>query len=110
VRGRAGAPAPAADIDASSRIGAVTLYSDAAVVTRTAEVDLPAGASRLVFHALPGAIYPDSLRASGEGDQKFLLGAIATKRRLYTLRTMANRNTIGTAFINWHTNEFQRPP
>jgi hypothetical protein len=55
----AAAPALAADIDAASRIDAVTLYPDAAVVTRTAEVDFPAGSNRLIFHALPGAIYPD---------------------------------------------------
>jgi uncharacterized protein (TIGR02231 family) len=76
----AAAPALAADIDAASRIDAVTLYPDAAVVTRTAEVDLPTGTSRLIFHALPGAIYPDSLRVNGESDQKMLLGAIESKK------------------------------
>jgi uncharacterized protein (TIGR02231 family) len=76
----AATPALAADMDAVSRIDAVTLYPDAAVVTRTAKVDLPAGTSRLVFRALPGAIYTDSLRVSGEGDQKILLGAIETKK------------------------------
>ena len=74
------APALAVDIDAASRIDAVTLYRDVAVVTRTAEVDVPLGASRLVFHALPGAIYAVSLRVSGEGDRKILLGAIETNK------------------------------
>ena len=73
-------PALAAEIDAASRIDAVTLYPDAAVVTRIAEVDLPAGASRLVFHALPAGIDPASLRVSGEGDEKILLGAIDVKK------------------------------
>ena len=74
------APALAVDIDAASRIDAVTLYPDVAVVTRTAEVDVPLGASRLVFHALLGAIYADSLRVSGEGDRKILFGAIETNK------------------------------
>ncbi len=73
-------PALAAEIDAASRIDAVTLYPDAATVTRVAEVDLPAGSSRLVFHALPGGVDPASLRVSGEGDEKILLGAIETKK------------------------------
>lgn len=74
------APALGANIDADSRIEAVTLYPDAAVLTRAAEVELPAGSSLVVFRALPGAINPDSLRVSGEGDQTFLLGAIETKK------------------------------
>lgn len=76
----AATPALAAEIDAASRIDAVTLYPDAATVTRVAEVDLPAGASRLVFHALPGGVDPASLRVSGEGDEKILLGAIEAKK------------------------------
>jgi uncharacterized protein (TIGR02231 family) len=76
----AAAPALAAEIDAASRIDAVTLYPDAAMVTRVAEVDLPAGASRLVFHALPGGVDPASLRVSGEGDEKVLLGAIDARK------------------------------
>ncbi|WP_294536991.1 mucoidy inhibitor MuiA family protein [uncultured Rhodoblastus sp.] len=76
----AAAPARAADIDAASRIDTVTLYPDAALVTRSADVDLPAGTSRLVFHALPGGIDPGSLRVSGEGDQKILLGAVDARK------------------------------
>ncbi len=76
----AAAPALAAEIDAASHIDAVTLYPDAAMVTRVAEVDLPAGASRLVFHALPGGVDPASLRVSGEGDEKILLGAIDARK------------------------------
>src|SRR5208282_4316031 len=76
----AAAPSLAAEIDAASRIYAVTLYPDAATVTRVAEIDLPAGSSQVVFHALPGGVDPASLRVSGEGDEKILLGAIDAKK------------------------------
>jgi uncharacterized protein (TIGR02231 family) len=76
----AAAPALAGEIDAASRIDAVTLYPDAAAVTRIAEIELPAGASRLVFRGLPAGIDPTSLRVSGEGDAKILLGAIEVKK------------------------------
>ena len=39
------APALAAEIDVKSKIDAVTVYPDAATVTRVAEVEAPAGAS-----------------------------------------------------------------
>ena len=76
----AAVPALAGEIDAASRIDAVTLYPDAAAVTRIAEVELPAGASRLVFRGLPAGIDPASLRVSGEGEAKILLGAIEVKK------------------------------
>jgi uncharacterized protein (TIGR02231 family) len=73
-------PAFSGEIDGISRIDEVTLYPDAAQVTRTAEADLPAGASRLVLHGLPASLDPASLRVSGEGDEKLVLGAIDTKK------------------------------
>jgi uncharacterized protein (TIGR02231 family) len=70
------APALAGDIDASSRVDSVTLYPDTAVITRVADVDLPAGASRLVFHGLPAGLDPASLRLGGGGDSQLTLGAL----------------------------------
>lgn len=59
-------PARAADIDARSRIESVTVFPDAAQVTRVMEVDLPAGASTVVVKSVPMAADPNSLGASGE--------------------------------------------
>jgi uncharacterized protein (TIGR02231 family) len=70
------APALAADIDAASTIDAVTIYPDAAVVTRVATIDLPAGDSVVVFKDLPLTLDPASLRVSGEGDSKIAIGSV----------------------------------
>ena len=76
----AAAPALCAEIDAASRIEAVTVYPDAALVTRVAEIDLPAGESRLIFHGLPGALDPATLRVGGEGDARLVLGAVDVRK------------------------------
>jgi uncharacterized protein (TIGR02231 family) len=76
----AAVPALAAEIDAASRIDAVTLYPDAAQVTRQAEIDLPAGASRILFHGLPAGIDPASLQISGEAEGRLTLGAAEVRK------------------------------
>ncbi len=55
----------AAQID--SRISAVTVYQDRAVVTRTATVQLTGGTVELVFANLPQALNDQSLQVSGKG-------------------------------------------
>ena len=60
-------PAVAGETDVLSRIDAVTIYPDAAIVTRLAEVDAPAGDSVLTFRNLPLGLDPDSLRVEGRG-------------------------------------------
>jgi hypothetical protein len=50
------ATASAAEIDAASTIDAVTVYPDAAIVTRIASVNLAAGDNRVVFHDLPETV------------------------------------------------------
>jgi uncharacterized protein (TIGR02231 family) len=74
------APALGAEIEAASRIDSVTLYPDAAVVTRIADIALPAGDSRLVFHGLPGGLDPATLRIGGEGDARLVLGAVDVRK------------------------------
>lgn len=76
----AAAPALCAEVDAASRIKAVTVYPDAALVTRVAEIELPAGESRLVFRGLPGALDPATLRVGGEGDAGLVLGAVDVRK------------------------------
>ena len=71
--------AAAADIEARSRIDAVTVYPDAALVTRVVEVDLPAGASNIVLRGLPVALDPASLRVKGEGSAAIGIGAVEAR-------------------------------
>lgn len=55
----------AAPVD--SRITAVTVYADRAIVTRTASSELAAGEHTLVFENMPTALVDQSLQASGRG-------------------------------------------
>ena len=52
-------PAVAAEAEVVSRIDAVTLYPDAAIITRLAEVDTPAGDNVLTFRNLPLGLDPN---------------------------------------------------
>ena len=69
----------AADIEARSRINAVTVYPDAALVTRVMEIDLPAGASNIVRRGLRYALDPASLRVAGEGSAAIGIGAVEAR-------------------------------
>jgi uncharacterized protein (TIGR02231 family) len=70
------APVWASEIEAVSKIDSVTVYPDAAIVSRNAEVDLPAGDSTLIFRNLPLALDPASLRVEGEGAAAVTIGAV----------------------------------
>ncbi len=59
------APEPGRNLD--SKISAVTVYQDRAVVTRSATIDLPGGLAELVFANLPQALNEQSLQVSGQG-------------------------------------------
>ncbi len=54
-------------IEAESRVKAVTLYRDQALVTRLVRAEVPGGLSELVVGDLPPQLVPDSLFAGAEG-------------------------------------------
>ena len=72
-------PAVAADSDLVSRVDAVTVYPDAAIVTRLAEIDAPAGDSVLTFRNLPLALDPASLRVEGAAGVAVTIGSVETR-------------------------------
>ncbi len=76
--------AGAADIAAQSRLVAATVYPNRATLTREAVVDVPAGASILVFRGLPADLLPDSLRAEGRGEAKVRFSALTHKLEAQT--------------------------
>ncbi len=53
----------------ASRIAAVTVYEDRALVTRTSALELGAGTSRIVLEHLPAGLDGPSLRARAQGAQ-----------------------------------------
>ncbi len=73
-------PAHAAEIVVDSHVRAVTVYNDRATLTRSAKVEIPAGAHTLVFKGIPLNIYTDSLRAQGASSADVVFGALEHKR------------------------------
>lgn len=69
---------PAAQVD--SRITAVTVYQDRAVVTRTATVPLDGGTTELVFAKLPQALNEQSLQVSGKGTAQATILDVSAKQ------------------------------
>lgn len=59
--------APSRDSIVETRVSKVTVYSRHALVTRTAELNLPAGEHRLVFGLLPANTRRESVQAGGRG-------------------------------------------
>lgn len=57
----------AGDLPAADRIAAVTVYSDRARVTRTAEMEIPVGENVIHFRNLPLALDDSSVQAAGKG-------------------------------------------
>ncbi len=64
----------------SSTISAVTVYTDRAVVTRTASVELGGGTTELVFANLPQALNERSLQVSGRGTAQALILDVSAKQ------------------------------
>ncbi len=69
----------AEELKATSSITAVTVYADRASVTRTAVVELPAGANTITFDGLPVSLLADSLRSEGQSTGDVVLGAIESR-------------------------------
>ncbi len=68
----------AAPVD--SRISAVTVYTDRAVVTRTATVALAGGQAELVFANLPESLVDQSLQVTGRGTAQALILDVSARR------------------------------
>jgi uncharacterized protein (TIGR02231 family) len=67
--GIAAATATAADLPADAHIDHVTVYPQGAVVTRVAQVAVPAGSQRLIFRGLPANVDAKTLQvALGNGE------------------------------------------
>ncbi len=97
--------AAAAQIPTKSTIGGVTLYPDAAVVSRQMTLDIPAGEHEILLSDLPATLDPASLRVQGMADAKVVIGNVdlrveanapdavkpETQRKLKALRAERDR-------------------
>jgi uncharacterized protein (TIGR02231 family) len=68
--------AEAATLQAPSRIDQVTLYPDAAIITRLVSVDIPAGSHDILLSDLPLSADPASLRVEATGTSRLVIGGI----------------------------------
>lgn len=73
-------PASAADVAATSRIDAVTVFPSGAEVKRLAKVKIPAGEQTLVFADLPATALPGSIRVEGKATGALQIGSVDTRR------------------------------
>lgn len=64
---------------ADGKLRAATVYTGRATLTRTATIDLPAGAHTIVFNDLSPNLMPDSLRAEGKASATVTFGALSNK-------------------------------
>ena len=71
--------ASAKEIETKSAVSAVTIYPDAASVTREAVVDLPDGESTIVFTGAPYATIIESVRAAGEAQTPLVIGSVEAR-------------------------------
>ncbi|MFM9938060.1 MAG: DUF4139 domain-containing protein [Hyphomicrobiaceae bacterium] len=74
------ASAFAAEIAATSRIDAVTVFPASAEVVRLAKVRIEAGEHTVRLIDLPEQAVPGSIRVEGAGSQAFVIGTVDTRR------------------------------
>ncbi len=67
-------------LPAPSRITAVTVYSDRAMTTRSASLNLATGSYLIVFENLPALIQDDSVRVEGKGTAGAIISGLEVKR------------------------------
>ncbi|MCK4944824.1 MAG: mucoidy inhibitor MuiA family protein [Alphaproteobacteria bacterium] len=67
------------ELIAKSHLKAVTVYTNRAMLTRQATVDVPAGAHTIVFNNLSISLLQDSLRAKGKAVADVKFGAVSSK-------------------------------
>lgn len=72
-------PVTAAEIDAASKIDAVTVYPQGAEVTRTALIEFTAGDHTLVLDNLPGDIDTQSIRVEGDAGSAVDIGSVDSR-------------------------------
>jgi len=69
-------PALASELTPESHVAEVTVYRQAALIAREAQLILPAGSHRVVLKGIPCVADPDSVRVSGAGTSGIEIGGV----------------------------------
>jgi hypothetical protein len=72
--------AAAAEFTPESRVVEVTVYRQAALVTREALLTLPPGSHRIILNGLPSVADPDSVHVSGTGSSGIEIGGVEVQQ------------------------------
>lgn len=75
-----GSAVRAAEVEANSRIDAVTVFPMGAEVTRVAKVQLEKGEHTLLFQDIPASAVEGSIRVEGTASGKLEIGSVDTRR------------------------------
>jgi uncharacterized protein (TIGR02231 family) len=75
----AASPSFAADITATSKIDAVTVFPAGAEISRTAKVKLPAGEHVVIFPDLPRDALANSIRVEGKSTGRIEIGSVDSR-------------------------------
>jgi uncharacterized protein (TIGR02231 family) len=78
----------AAEYKTDSKLTQATVYTNRAMLKRTADLDIPAGAHEIVFSGLPSNLLPDSIRIEGQAASPVIFGAITHKLVIETALTV----------------------
>jgi uncharacterized protein (TIGR02231 family) len=78
--------AHAADVVATSKVDAVTVFPAGAEVVRVAKLNLERGEHVVIFNDVPSQAAPDSIRVEGRSSGKLQIGSVDS-RRLFVPRT-----------------------
>ena len=89
-------------IAAVSRITDVTVYADRAQITRTADVSLPPGESRIVVAKLPDALQDQSVRASGKSKGEITIQDVQVQRDVRSEMIDAQAAELQTQLLRLH--------
>ncbi len=73
-------PAFAAEIQATSKVAAATIFADRAAVTRTGSVHLPSGVHVVIVGNMPAGFNESSLRVQGKAAASVKIGSVEVKR------------------------------
>ena len=89
----AGSPVAAAELPFAGKIDAVTVFPDAAIVTRKGSAEVPAGSHLLVLGNLPPRVDPASIRIEGVGAKGLTIGSVETRRKPALVQSSADIDT-----------------
>jgi uncharacterized protein (TIGR02231 family) len=87
-------------IDATSKVTAVTVFNDRAVVERVSQVSLPVGESSVMISDIPLNVDRDTIRVSGVGSAKFSILGIDYRNKPISDSVSARANEISSKIEN----------